>query len=145
MKYEKITKKILNELGVPIKYSGYNYILCSIDFISNDENIINEVCKILYVDIAKKYLTSTLCVERNIRYVIDVIWKNKETHKGMIIKIFGQSYFDKKPTNKVFLQTMYNYVKNIDMLIFIDLLEYKCPFYNEECYVLKQLINYFLK
>ena len=76
MKYILCTMKILHQLGVNKSVKGYDYILSCIQFIHNNENNYTPVTKVLYFEIAKKHNTSNYCVERNIRNVVQGIWKN---------------------------------------------------------------------
>ena len=110
MEYRTITKSVLHQLGIGKTYSGYDYILRSIDLIMLNEEVLSNVTKILYIDIAKEYHTSQTCVERNIRKVIEVIWKHADENRVKIQHIFGEKYLTNKPSNKEFLELLYEYI-----------------------------------
>lgn len=111
MEYKLTAKSVLHELGIGKTYIGYDYILYSIDLIMQNENVLTNVTKILYIDIAKKFRTSQTCVERDIRKVIEVIWHHAEENSSMIQKIFGDKFLLHKPSNKEFLELIYEYIK----------------------------------
>lgn len=110
MEYRTITKSVLHQLGIGKTYSGYDYILRSIELIMLNEEVLSNVTKILYIDIAKEYHTSQTCVERNIRKVIEVIWKHADENRVKIQHIFGEKYLTNKPSNKEFLELLYEYI-----------------------------------
>lgn len=130
------TKYILHELGIGKSYSGYDYILYGIDLILCDEDLLHCVTKVLYIDIAKEYNTNSSCVERNIRKAIEVIWKHTQENRELIVKIFGKRYLSLKPSNKEFLELLYEYVKQsycVDNII--------CPISNTSCSVYQELLE----
>lgn len=130
------TKYILHELGIGKSYSGYDYILYGIDLILCDEDLLHCVTKVLYIDIAKEYNTNSSCVERNIRKAIEVIWKHTQENRELIVKIFGKRYLSLKPSNKEFLELLYEYVKQsyyADNII--------CPISNTSCSVYQELLE----
>lgn len=111
MEYRLITKSVLHQLGIGKTYSGYDYILRSIELIMLNEEVLSNVTKILYIDVAKEYHTSQTCVERNIRKVIEVIWRHRDENRLQLRHIFGKKYLTHKPSNKEFLELLYEYVK----------------------------------
>lgn len=109
-------RSVLHQLGIGKSYSGYDYILYAIELIEQDESVLTGITKVLYIDIAREFHTSDTCVERNIRKVIEVIWKHSETNNLLILKIFGSKFGTSKPSNKEFLELLYDYVKSHDLL-----------------------------
>ena len=109
-------KGVLHQLGIGKSYSGYDYILHAINLIEQNERVLSGITKILYIDIAREFNTSDSCVERNIRKVIEVIWKTPETNKTLILEIFGSKYEVYKPSNKEFLELLYEYIKSHNLL-----------------------------
>lgn len=75
MEYENVISAVLRYLGVGQSYQGYEYVVDGIRLVLEDSDRLKYITKSLYPDIAKKYHTSWNCVERNIRTVIDVIWR----------------------------------------------------------------------
>lgn len=142
MKYDLITKNVLHQLGIGKSYSGYNYVLYAIDLIMHNENILNSVTKALYIDVAKEYHTSKTCVERNIRKVIEVMWSHAEENRALIQKIFGDQYLLHKPSNKEFLELLYEYIKLQETLrrAFLSH-QIICPFSNKTCGALDEILE----
>ena len=134
MSHEFTIKSVLHQLGVGKSYKGYDYILHAINMILHDESLLHCVTKILYIDIAREYHTSSTCVERNIRKVIEVIWKQKDRNMGLIISIFGLRHLSTKPSNKEVLDLLYEYIKSYDLLdelFHVD--RFICPVSKEVC------------
>ena len=111
MDYEIMTKHILYELNINKRYIASDYIIYGIHLMKSDKNCVKHITKTLYIDIASKYDTTSICVERVIRTTIETIWKNKEDHIELIQKIFGQEYLSYRPTNTKFFQLLYDYIE----------------------------------
>lgn len=111
MKYEAKAIELLHKLGIQKVYKGCEYIIASINYISKNETYFTPVTKVLYVEIAKQYNTSSICVEKNIRSIIKKIWSNQGNGK-LIREIFGQHHCQKNPSNVEFLVLFYAYLKH---------------------------------
>lgn len=136
MENKDIAKNILHAFDITTKCKGYYCILIGIDLMTKDESIIDDLTKVFYIEIAKICNIEYLCVEKNIRYVINRIWSEKtKNKKNLILKIFGINYLNKKPSNKIFMELMYHYIKNYNSN------KYVCPLYECECMVYKQIIG----
>ena len=69
----KVTN-IIHEIGVPAHIKGYQYLRDGIIMVVNNIEVINQITKQLYPDLAKKYKTTPSRVERAIRHAIEVAW-----------------------------------------------------------------------
>ena len=107
---EALVTNIIHEVGVPAHIKGYQYlreaIIMAIEdimMVVNDIDIINQITKQLYPDIAKKYHTTPSRVERAIRHAIEVAWGRGEP--AVVENIFGYtvSASKGKPTNSEFI------------------------------------------
>jgi len=100
---EALVTNIIHELGVPAHIKGYQYLREAIMMVVNDIELINEITKQLYPEIAERYNTTPSRVERAIRHAIEVSWSRGrlETTNG----IFGYtvSAAKGKPTNSEFI------------------------------------------
>lgn len=65
---------LIHEVGVPAHIKGYQYLREAIMMVVNDIEVINQITKQLYPDIAKKFHTTPSRVERAIRHAIEVAW-----------------------------------------------------------------------
>ena len=110
MKYEAAVKHVLNEFGIGRNYAGYDYIIDGIHFMEMDENSIRHITKTLYIDIAKKHNTTSICVERNIRTTIEIMWRNGTKDAELMIRIFGSECQEQRPSNTIFFELLYEYV-----------------------------------
>ncbi len=100
---EALVTNIIHELGVPAHIKGYQYLREAIIMVINDIDVINQITKQLYPDIAKKFKTTPSRVERAIRHAIEVSWIRGE--QASIENIFGYtiSAAKGKPTNSEFI------------------------------------------
>ncbi|MCD7840664.1 MAG: sporulation transcription factor Spo0A [Erysipelotrichaceae bacterium] len=103
VKIENEITEILHEVGIPAHIKGYMYLRTAILTTFYDTEILGQVTKVLYPDIAKKYNTTSSRVERAIRHAIEVAWNRGNT--DAINAIFGYtvSAIKAKPTNSEFI------------------------------------------
>ena len=99
---EALVTNVIHEIGVPAHIKGYQYLREAI-MVVNDIDIINQITKQLYPEIAHKYHTTPSRVERAIRHAIEVAWGRGE--QGIVESIFGYtvSASKGKPTNSEFI------------------------------------------
>lgn len=141
MIYELIVKNVLRQLGIGKRYSGYDYIIHTIGLMLFDERFFSCITKILYATVAENYNTSSLCVEKNIRKVIQTIWDNPN-NKDLIERFFSSSYIHIKPSNKEFLGLLYEYAKSYNVLEEIfHINKITCPISKQTCCVYERMID----
>lgn len=142
---EKLTITILNQLGISKTYKGYHYIISSIQFIHENETTFLPITKNLYIDIAKQYHTSDKCIEKNIRKITEIIWKEKK-NPSLICDIFGKDNLTKRLSNTEFLILLYEYIIShtyTDILINLYQKEtpFICPFCKTPCEFYSKIID----
>lgn len=100
---EALVTNVIHEVGVPAHIKGYQYLREAIMMVVNNIDIINQITKQLYPDIANKYNTTPSRVERAIRHAIEVAWGRGQTET--VENIFGYtiSAAKGKPTNSEFI------------------------------------------
>lgn len=100
---EALVTNIIHEVGVPAHIKGYQYLREAIMMVVNDIDVINQITKSLYPQIATKFGTTSSRVERAIRHAIEVAWGRGET--TIMENIFGYtvSAAKGKPTNSEFI------------------------------------------
>jgi len=100
---EALVTNVIHEVGVPAHIKGYQYLREAIMMVVNNIDIINQITKQLYPDIAFKYHTTPSRVERAIRHAIEVAWGRGQTET--VENIFGYtiSAAKGKPTNSEFI------------------------------------------
>lgn len=79
-KQESLESKVTNiihEVGVPAHIKGYQYLRDGIIMAVEDIEVINQITKQLYPDLAKKHHTTASRVERAIRHAIEVAWRKR--------------------------------------------------------------------
>ena len=100
---EALVTNVIHEVGVPAHIKGYQYLREAIMMVVNDIDVINQITKQLYPDIAVKFKTTPSRVERAIRHAIEVAWTRGQTET--VDSIFGYtiSAAKGKPTNSEFI------------------------------------------
>ena len=100
---EALVTNIIHEVGVPAHIKGYQYLREAIMMVIKDTDVINQITKQLYPEIADKYHTTPSRVERAIRHAIEVAWGRGE--QSAVENIFGYtvSAAKGKPTNSEFI------------------------------------------
>ena len=100
---EALVTNVIHEVGVPAHIKGYQYLREAIMMVVNDIDIINQITKQLYPEIAEKYKTTPSRVERAIRHAIEDAWGRGQT--DTVESIFGYtvSAAKGKPTNSEFI------------------------------------------
>ena len=100
---EALVTNIIHEVGVPAHIKGYQYLREAIIMVINDIDVINQITKQLYPDIAKRFGTTPSRVERAIRHAIEVAWGRGQS--DTVENIFGYtvSAAKGKPTNSEFI------------------------------------------
>jgi two-component system response regulator (stage 0 sporulation protein A) len=103
VKIENEITEILHEVGIPAHIKGYMYLRTAILTTYYNIDILGQVTKVLYPDIARMYNTTSSRVERAIRHAIEVAWNRGNT--DAIDDIFGYtvSAVKSKPTNSEFI------------------------------------------
>ena len=100
---EKTVTDIIRQMGIPAHLKGYQYLRDGILMAVKDSDIINQVTKQLYPDLAIKYKTTPSRVERAIRHAIEVAWNRGQIES--MESIFGYTVNSNrgKPTNSEFI------------------------------------------
>ena len=100
---EALVTNVIHEVGVPAHIKGYQYLREAIMMVVNDIDIINQITKQLYPEIADKYKTTPSRVERAIRHAIEVAWGRGQTETVESIFGYTVSAAKGKPTNSEFI------------------------------------------
>ena len=100
---EALVTNVIHEVGVPAHIKGYQYLREAIIMAVTDIDMINQITKQLYPEIAGKYHTTPSRVERAIRHAIEVAWGRGK--QDVVENIFGYtvSASKGKPTNSEFI------------------------------------------
>ena len=100
---EALVTSVIHEVGVLAHIKGYQYLREAIMMVVNNIDVINQITKQLYPDIAVKYHTTPSRVERAIRHAIEVAWGRGQAET--VENIFGYtiSAAKGKPTNSEFI------------------------------------------
>ena len=72
---EKSVTEELRKLAISPHMKGYDYIREGVLMCLDDKNMLDDITKTLYPQIAKKFNSSKICVERSIATALDHAWK----------------------------------------------------------------------
>lgn len=100
---EALVTNLIHEVGVPAHIKGYQYLREAIMMVVNNIDVINQITKQLYPDIAAKYHTTPSRVERAIRHAIEVAWGRGQVETVESIFGYTVSNVKGKPTNSEFI------------------------------------------
>ena len=100
---EALVTNIIHEVGVPAHIKGYQYLREAIIMVVTNIDVINQITKQLYPEIAKTFKTTPSRVERAIRHAIEVAWGRGQIE--VVENIFGYTVnaAKGKPTNSEFI------------------------------------------
>ncbi|MGN0589456.1 MAG: sporulation transcription factor Spo0A [Ruminiclostridium sp.] len=100
---EYIVTDIIHQIGIPAHIKGYHYLRTAIILSIGNDDMINNVTKLLYPSVAQKYNTTPSRVERAIRHAIEIAWDRGDV--DMLNKLFGYTVHTTrgKPTNSEFI------------------------------------------
>lgn len=104
-------QELLLSIGFPQHVYGYDYILYSLELISQNPGILHHITKELYPEVAKHFGTKPARVERAIRTAIQITWLYGNMQ--IINIIFGNTIRPDKgvPTNTQLLAGLYFFLK----------------------------------
>ena len=104
---------LIDKLGFSCKISGYEYVTEAVYMDVIGKSVANvKITKVIYPEIAKKYNTTAVSVERLIRSAKESAWLHGDIE--LIQQMFG-NYMDaegKIPTNAQFIKTVASKVRD---------------------------------
>jgi len=111
---QKVTD-IIREIGISARFKGYYYLRDAIVLVIENDEFLRGVATKLYPLVAEKYHTSGSCVERNIRHCLSITCSRGNI--TFINRLFGPYSAERGITNKRFIKTIADLLKNGDVLI----------------------------
>jgi two-component system, response regulator, stage 0 sporulation protein A len=96
---ESRISSLIYEIGVPVHIKGYLYLRDAISMVYKDAELLQNLSKVLYPSLAKKYNTTASRVERAIRHSIEVAWSRGNVDSLSSLFGFTVSMSKAKPTN----------------------------------------------
>ena len=107
---ESAVTDLLHEIGIPAHIKGYQYLREAILFTLREADASAGITKVLYPEIAKRFSTTSTCVERAMRRAIEVAWDRGDEEVRQ--KIFRGTISGNKgkPTNGEFIAMIAEHV-----------------------------------
>lgn len=100
-------KHVLANLGIPSSYVGVKQTAYAVELAIENPDNLNLVTKCLYPDVAKFYHTTPCNIERNIRTIVQILWRNDSDSLG---RIAGYE-LKQRPTSSQFIAIMADYMQ----------------------------------
>ncbi|MBE6107342.1 MAG: sporulation transcription factor Spo0A [Erysipelotrichaceae bacterium] len=100
---EREITSILHEIGIPAHIKGYMYLRTAILETYLNMDYLGQITKVLYPEIARRYMTTASRVERAIRHAIEVAWNRGNIDAIDEIFAYTISASKAKPTNSEFI------------------------------------------
>ena len=110
-KVEQVISGLMLELGIPAHLKGYQYLRTAIIMCVEDMELIGSVTKLLYPDLAKRYMTTDQKIERAIRNAIEVSWERGNGELFMELFGYGSTTGHARPTNSEYIASVADYVR----------------------------------
>jgi len=94
---------LLHEIGVPAHIRGFMYLRESIKLVYHNIEILGNITKVLYPEVARRFNSTASRVERAIRHAIEIAWIRGNIDAISDIFSYTISYNKSKPTNSEFV------------------------------------------
>lgn len=104
---ERQVKHTLRMMGIIKPSKGYLAMIPAVKLAMENPSRLSYITKEIYMNVAHAQKISPLCVERNIRTLIEAIWERKD--HGYLNKIF-EIPIEEKPSNKEFITALAQYL-----------------------------------
>lgn len=108
MEPQKKIEDLLNRLGVTANYTGFFYMSTAIMLCIEHPELLTMITKQLYPEVARQYKTNWRSVERNIRTVGCIIWRE---NRPLLEKMVRRPLL-KKPCNAQLLAILLFYLRS---------------------------------
>ena len=99
---------VLYDLGITVKYRGFFHAAYAVALALKQPERLIMVTKWLYPEVARRYDSNWNCVERNIRTVANMAWKNNRAY----LEQLAHMPLTKKPTTSEFIGILVAYISN---------------------------------
>ena len=95
----RVIRLTMIRIGIRCDMVGFRYLCHGVELVIKDQNLLHNLCKRLYPEIAEEYAVENICsVERGMRHAIENTYINKSF--GELNKLFKTQLYtiDDKPT-----------------------------------------------
>ena len=108
---ERIVKKLLKEMGIPLNIKGYRYLSSAIVILSKEKGM--KISLGLYPKVAREFATTSSRVERAIRHAVERTFERG--NYDVINEVFGTkvSATKGKLTNSEFMYACIEYLEDL--------------------------------
>ncbi len=102
-------ERLLRLLGVSGKLSGFYFAVYMLEQVQENPEYVLLITKRLYKQTAQHFRTTSSCVERNLRTLVQACWRQPD--HSLLDRIAGCP-LSQPPTNTQFLDMLASYLRN---------------------------------
>ena len=102
-------ERLLRLLGVSGKLSGFYFAVYMLEQVQENPEYVLLITKRLYKQTAQNFRTTSSCVERNLRTLVQACWRQPD--HSLLDRIAGCP-LSQPPTNTQFLDMLASYLRN---------------------------------
>lgn len=107
-------QNLLRKMGIPVNRLGFLYLSYGMSLVMADYEYAIRASKLLYVDIAARYKTEPISVDRCIRHAILIAYE--KNRNALMCEMFDPETYKKTPTPTEFFTRVYFYIINADTI-----------------------------
>ena len=108
MKTAKKVEHLIRRLGANGSYIGFHFTVAAVTKSIKDRRLLLYITKGVYLEVALENNTTVKCVERDIRTVIEVIWKYGDRE---LLNLVAGRELKEKPNNREFIDMLARFVE----------------------------------
>ena len=108
MKTAKKVEHLIRRLGANGSYIGFHFSVAAVSKSIKDRRLLLYITKGVYLEVALENNTTVKCVERDIRTVIEVIWKYGDRE---LLNLVAGRELKEKPNNREFIDMLARFVE----------------------------------
>ena len=102
--------RLIRQLGMTSKYKGYYYVAEAVMMSMELQDYPIKITKDIYPHLAKKFKSTPVNIEHDIRTLVNVCW---EGNRRLLDEIAGYQLED-KPTNSEFIDMLAYYLREME-------------------------------
>lgn len=98
--------QLLSDMGLPSRFGGYRYMLCAVEMLRKEPELLSHLTTELYPRVGKHFGKSSDNVERSIRYAIDLIFSRNSALALSNCLNIDEYQLRRRPANRAFLSML---------------------------------------
>ena len=109
---EAYVREALLAFGIPANLDGYRYLRYAVSLVMDDRELLRGITKVLYPAVARRFGTTSICVERSMRSAIRQGWERGDAERRALFFGSAAAALTGPPGNAKFLSTMVEFLQS---------------------------------